>query len=130
MKNKWEVINECDDEEGNHTCWSMKINPKEAEYVKFCFEKYLERKNISEVAELCRERGYHGKRGKEPTAWSISVILTRPLYCGYNVYCGVAYKGEHEPIIDVDTYNRVQRILKKQGRLTGRTRKYRVIAIG
>lgn len=22
MKNKWEVINECDDEEGNHTCWS------------------------------------------------------------------------------------------------------------
>ena len=26
MKNKWEVINECDDEEGNHTCWSMKID--------------------------------------------------------------------------------------------------------
>ena len=109
---------------------SLTINPKEAEYVKFCFEKYLERKNISEVAELCRERGYCGKRGKKPTAWSISVILTRPIYCGYNEYCGVAYKGEHEPIIDVDTYNRAQRLLKKQERLSGRARKYEVITIG
>lgn len=106
------------------------VNKKEAEFVRFCFEKYLERKNLSEVAELCRERGFRGKRGKVPTAYSISVILTRPLYCGYNLYCGVAYKGQHEPIIDVETYNRVQRLLRKQGRLTGRSRKYGVITIG
>lgn len=109
---------------------SLTINMKEAEYVKFCFKKYLERKNISEVAELCREHGYCGKRGKKPTAWSVYIILTRALYCGYNVYCGVAYKGKHEPIIGVDTYNKVQRLLRKQGKFNGRTRKNEVITIG
>lgn len=101
---------------------SFKINEKEAEYVRFCFQKYLELKNLSEVAELCRLRGYRGKRGKIPTAWSISVILTRPQYCGYNTYCGEVYKGDYEPIIDVYTYNRVQFLLKKQGKAYGRKR--------
>lgn len=109
---------------------SLVINKAEAEYVRFCFEKYLERKSLVEVAKLCRERGYHGKRGRQPTAWSICVILTRPIYCGYNAYCGIAYKGRHEPIVDVDIYNRAQKMLYRQGRLTGRHRKYGYIMIG
>ena len=53
---------------------SFVINQKEAEYVRFCFDKYLERKNLSEVASLCQERGYRGKRGKIPNTWTISII--------------------------------------------------------
>lgn len=101
---------------------SMTINKSEAEYVKFCFEKYIERKNLSEVARLCRERGYKGKRGKEPEPWSIEKILTRPQYCGYNVFRGELYKGNHEPIISTEMFNRVQRLLKQQGKALGRTR--------
>lgn len=33
---------------------TFKINESEAEYVRFCYEKYLVYKNLSEVAELCR----------------------------------------------------------------------------
>lgn len=101
---------------------SMVINAREAEYVKFCFEKYLERKNLSEVARLCREHGYKGKRGKVPEACSIQTILTRPQYCGYNVFRGQLYKGNHEPIISIEMFNRVQRLLKQQGKAVGRTR--------
>lgn len=101
---------------------SMTINETEAEYVRFCFEKYLERKNLSEVARLCREHGYRGKRGKEPEPWSIEKILTRPQYCGYNVFHGTLYKGNHEPIISIEMFNRVQRLLKQQGKALGRTR--------
>lgn len=101
---------------------SFIINEKEAEYVRFCFDKYLERKNLLEVAELCRERGYRGKRGGDPNAWSISVILTRPQYCGYNTYMGQVYKGNYEPIISVEQYNKVQRLLMRQGKMTGRSR--------
>lgn len=101
---------------------SLRINKHEAEYVRYVFETYLERKNLSEVAELCRERGYRGKRGRIPTAWTISVILTRPQYCGYNVYVGELYKGNHEPIVDVQTFNRVQSLLRKQGKTIGRKR--------
>ncbi len=101
---------------------SFVINQSEAEYVRFCFDKYLERKSLSEVASLCREKGYRGKRGKAPNAWSVSVILTRPQYCGYNSYLGKVYKGNFEPIISVDQYNRVQRLLIRQGKTSGRPR--------
>lgn len=101
---------------------SLRINKHEAEYVRYVFSTYLERKNLSEVAELCRERGYRGKRGRVPTAWTISVILTRPQYCGYNVYLGEIYKGDHELIVDVQTFNKVQSLLRRQGKTIGRKR--------
>ena len=67
---------------------SFKINEKEAEYVRFCFNEYLLRKNLSEVAEEANRQGFRGKRGKIPTAWSIQKILTRTQYCGYNTFLG------------------------------------------
>lgn len=101
---------------------SFKINEKEAEYVRFCFKEYLLRKNLSEVAIEANKRGFRGKRGKKPTAWTVQVILSRPQYCGYNTYCGEIYKGNYESIINVDTYSKVHSILKKQGKITGRKR--------
>lgn len=108
---------------------SFTINKEEAEYVRYCFDMYQERKNLSEVAALCRQKGYRGKRGKIPNASTISVILTRPQYCGYNTFCGEIYKGNYEPIISVEQYNRVQNLLKKQGKLTGRKRINSIINI-
>ena len=102
---------------------SFKIIPEEAEYVRFVFDNYLIYKNLSQVAELCRQRGYRGKRGRLPTAYSIQVILSRPQYCGYNTFKGAIYKGNHLPIISVDTYNRVQSLLRRQNKISGRTRK-------
>lgn len=101
---------------------TFKINEKEAEYVKFCFEQYLNLKSLSDVARLDIKKGYCGKRGKKPEAESIHKIITRPIYCGYNSFLGEIYKGSHPPIIDVGTYNKVQSLLKKQGRICGRKR--------
>lgn len=101
---------------------SFKINKKEAEYVRFCFSEYSLRKNLSEVAKEARERGFKGKRGKVPTAYSVQKILTRTQYCGYNIFCGEIYKGNFEPIIDVETYNKTLSLLKRQGKNVGRRR--------
>ena len=98
------------------------INDTEVDYVRFCFEQYLIYKNLSEVAELCRKKGYKGKRGKEPTAYSVFKIITRPIYCGYNTYAGEIYRGNHTPIIRVSKFNKVQHILRQQGKKTGRYR--------
>lgn len=103
---------------------SLSINETEAEYVRFCFSEYLKRKNLSEVAVEARRLGYHGKRGKIPVAHSILVIITRPIYCGYNSFHGNAYKGNHPPIVSIETYNKVQSLLRRQGRLSGRHRVY------
>lgn len=102
---------------------SFSINPKEAEYVKFVFDTYLIYKNISQVAIEAREHGYRGKRGRVPSPAAIRVILTRPQYCGYNLFCGEIYKGNFTPIVSADQFNKVQSLLKKQGKISGRSRK-------
>lgn len=108
---------------------SFTINQKEAKYVRFCFNQYLLRKNLSEVALDCREKGYRGKRGKIPTAYSIQKIITRPIYCGYNTFCGKIYKGSYEPIIEVEIFNKVQSLLKRQGKISGRKRIEELVTI-
>lgn len=102
---------------------SFKINIKEAEYVNYAHDQYLLRKNISEVADQCRAAGYHGKRGKIPSPSAILVILTRPQYAGYNVFLGELYKGNYDSIRTVQQFNKVQRLLLRQGRLVGLPRK-------
>ena len=87
------------------------INPAEAEIIRYIFAKYLEHKSLSAVAELCRLRGYHGKRGREMCAWSVRLILSRPIYAGYNSWHGQLIRGSHEPLISVSDFNRVQRLL-------------------
>ena len=99
---------------------SLTINQTESEYVKFAFSEYIKRKNLSEVAEIARKKGYKGKCGKIPTAWSIRKIITRPIYAGYNCWHGGTIKGNHKPIVSVDDYNRVQTLLGQQGKLYGR----------
>lgn len=92
----------------------LRINDAEAERVRYIFTKYVEYRNLSAVAEMCDLKGYHGKRGRVFKAEHIKVILTRPIYAGYNTFCGEIYRGTHEPIINMTDFNRVQRLLHKE----------------
>lgn len=102
----------------------MAINEKEAEIVRFIFDSYMERKSLSEVAALCREKKYTGKLGRVFVPFVIENILRRFTYCGYYAWHGkpVPVKGNFKPVITVEQYNKVQKILKAQGKLTGRRR--------
>lgn len=98
------------DLEGKH---SLRINEKEAERVRYIFDKFIEYKNLSAVAELCRLRGYTGKRGRIPTAESIRKVLNCPVYAGFNRFKGDLYQGIHPPIISPRQYNDAQKILHR-----------------
>lgn len=95
---------------------SLKINPAEAEVVRYIFNKFIEHKSLSAVAELCSIKGYHGKRGQPFRAESIKTILTRRIYIGYNSYKGNLYKGDFPHLIEDKTFNKVQKILAAQAR--------------
>lgn len=102
---------------------SFTINETEAEYVNFVHDQYLIRKNISEVTELSRKRGYRGKRGCIPNTQSTYKILTHSVYAGYNAFNGQIYKGDYDPIRTPRQFNKVQRLLIRQGKLYGQPRK-------
>lgn len=102
---------------------SLKINEEEAERVRFIFDNYETRKSISEVKRLCNEKGLRGKRGRLLREQAILTILTRPVYAGWNLFKGEVYKGDYKAIIPIKQFNHVQRIIKQQGKITGRKRK-------
>lgn len=106
---------------------SLVPNPEEAEIIRYIFAKYLEHRSLSAVAELCRLHGYHGKRGREMCAWSVRLILSRPIYAGYNSWHGQLIKGSHQPLISVSDFNRVQRLLAKPA--TGRKARHMPVVI-
>ena len=97
-------------------------NQAEAEMVRYIHSKYLEHRSLSAVAELCRLHGYHGKRGREMCAWSVRIILSRPIYAGYNSWHGQLIKGSHQPLVSVSDFNRVQWLLANPA--TGRKAKW------
>lgn len=91
----------------------LSINEAEAERVRYIFTTYLQTHNLSTVAELCRQNGYYGKRGRQFKAWQIKVILSRPIYIGRNSFCGQTYLGNYPPIIDKSTWDAVQALLNR-----------------
>ena len=73
--------------------------------------------------------GFRGKRGKIPNPESILVILTRPVYAGYNVYKGSIYKGNYKSIRTPKDFNRVQRLIMRQGKISGRNRQRKLFIL-
>ncbi|HFE0724932.1 TPA: recombinase family protein [Streptococcus agalactiae] len=87
----------------------MTINELEAIVVREIFNSYLEGMSITKLRDKINDT-----YPKTP-AWSYRIIrqiLDNPVYCGYNQYKGEVYKGNHEPIISEEDFNKTQDELK------------------
>lgn len=103
------------------------INDLESKIVQEIFALYIKVQNLSEVARRLNQAGYKSKNSHDFTAQSILTILSNPIYCGYNRSKGLLYKGNQAAIINVDTYNFVQRIIASSN--NGRKRKHKLISL-
>jgi site-specific DNA recombinase len=94
---------------------SITINEEEAKVVRFIFDAYLRYKSTIAVRDMANLLGYRGKKGRPFSAHSIWRILTRPVYAGYySFHEQIVAIGDFEPIIDVSTWNRVQRLMQQR----------------
>ena len=103
------------------------INPDEAESVRKIYSLYLELGNLSEVSRRCQQLGLRGKRGGKLSPENIRIILTRFAYCGYYSYKRQPIKGDAKPIISVETYHAVQRLMEERGKTMRRIRKHPLV---
>ena len=97
------------------------VNPSEAKLVKEIFDLYLKEKSLIRVAMILNRKGSTSKRhvaesgrvfgGLEFRNTSIELIIKNPTYTGQVHYRGVLYPGEHEAIINEETYHQAQEIL-------------------
>lgn len=102
------------------------VNATEAELVRTIFQMYLKRESSKAVAlELngrgCRTRTWTEKDGTTIgglpfNASRVQAILRHPAYLGKTEYKGQLYEGEHEAIMDRETFDRAASILDRNRR--------------
>jgi site-specific DNA recombinase len=102
------------------------IEPKEAEELRYIFNRYLELKSVPTLVDDLARRGMrtrtrHRKAGG--TIGNVSFgkgplgfLLKNPVFIGKIRHKDSVYDGEHDPIIDPETFDRVQTILANNNR--------------
>ena len=96
------------------------VNEKEAEVVRRIFDMYLEGFSMKKIADVLNSENIPTKQDRKWASQTVAVILKNPLYCGFLRWEKYLNRGDHEPLIDIDTFNEVQRIIMKRGRKGGK----------
>ena len=98
----------------------LTINSTEAGQVKHLFEKYLELQSVNDLTEYAKQKGIYAKKwttakgrimGGRPIAkMGMHRMLRDRIYIGQIEHKknGTFAKGEHEPIVSNELFNRVQ----------------------
>ncbi|CDK97864.1 Resolvase [Magnetospirillum gryphiswaldense MSR-1 v2] len=95
---------------------------EEAATVRMIFERFI---RIGSATLLVKELAEEGitRRGKKLDKGGLYKLLANPLYIGKAVHKGVAYDGEHQPIIDQALWDKVRSITEVSPRVrANRTR--------
>ncbi len=90
------------------------IDPVAGPLVREAFERYATgRETLKSLRRAMKERGLQGRRGKAVSLNGLSTLLRNPFYAGIiRIHrTGETFKGVHEPLISVSTFDAVQAVL-------------------
>jgi len=90
---------------------SLMPDPNEADIVKRIFRWYLDGFTMESIATRLNEQGERTRRGNPWTKWSVSHILHNPIYAGFMKWDDLLIRGDHEPLVDPEDFNEVQRMI-------------------
>ena len=89
----------------------LMVNEYEAMQVRKIFEMYLSGKTPNIITKELNEAGFKNKYGD----WkmdTVRVTLRRKTSLGFIVHNGELFEGEHEPIIDQETFDKAQDLIE------------------
>jgi site-specific DNA recombinase len=105
------------------------VNEDEAARVRAIFGLYLEREALLSVVQELARRGWTNKRwttrkgrdrgGRSFTKTTLQQLLTNVVYLGKVRYKSEIHDGEQTAIVDPDTWQKVQAVLRRNGRSGG-----------
>lgn len=93
---------------------------EELDNVKEIYKMYLEGKSLQEIVDWFNEKGIKGKKGGKWDKKTISRILSNPVYCGLVEWEDILFKGNHETIISIEEFNKVQLMKAEKARRKGK----------
>ena len=96
---------------------TVETDPERAPLIKLAFEEYATGNwSLAGITDYLNALGLTTRStpkiaSKEVGRSTIESILKNPYYAGVIRYDGVEYDGAHEPLVDLETFNKVQSIL-------------------
>jgi len=101
----------------------LMVNDAEASLVRDIFHRFLQVGSATKLVQELNAAGHRTKRGKPFDKNQLYRVLHNRTYVGEVEHKGTAYPGEHEAIIDRDTWAKVHAILaENRHRRASRTR--------
>ena len=92
----------------------LHVEPGEARIVQRMFDLCLRGKTLEEIAAEMERLGARTKRGTSWNPVKVHRILHNPVYAGFLRWDGLMRKGEHESLVAVESFNRVQELLRSR----------------
>lgn len=92
------------------------VNETEAENVRWISARFTELGSCTELARELATRGVRNRRGNRVDKKSLYRMLNNRVYLGEAVHKGESYPGEHDAIIDRETWDEVHAILQESPR--------------
>lgn len=89
------------------------VNDYEAMVIKKIFDLANEGKAAGAIAGALTRAGYKPKKGSWNDS-SVRKMIESKVYIGFLKYQNKWYKGDHDPIIDIDQFEAVQDIIRKR----------------
>jgi site-specific DNA recombinase len=91
--------------------WVLVPDPDEAPIVQAAFARQVETKcGAVKLRDWLNESGHRTRRGALWSSQGVLDMLTRPTYIGLLTFRGEVIQGQHEPLIDMQTWEAVQAV--------------------
>ncbi len=91
----------------------LEVVEDEAHAVRAIYNMYLRGSTMRGIADFLNDADIPAKKGGRWNKQSVCNILHNPLYVGYSDWNGILRKGEQEPIVDMEKFEKVNGPLLK-----------------
>jgi site-specific DNA recombinase len=96
------------------------VNETEAALVRHLFQRFMQVGSATKLVLELNAAGHRTKRGKPFDKGIVYKLLNNRTYVGEVEHKGVSYRGEHQAIIEHDTWDKVHAILAENARRRAR----------
>jgi DNA invertase Pin-like site-specific DNA recombinase len=93
------------------------VHKPEAAVIRMIFERFLKVGSATVLARQLRAENVRSHRGRIVDKGSLYRILRNRVYVGLAVHKGIAYPGEHAPIVSQALWDKAQSILRESPRV-------------
>ena len=102
----------------------LRVNEVEASTVRLIFDRLIACRSFYDLQQQLAEEGIRSKAGRSRrglpypsmpfSRGALRHLLQNPIYLGLICHKGVTYQGRHEPIVDQQTFDAVQALLRQR----------------